>query len=107
MPDKPPVLLIKSDDPAEAAYWEFDARRSGYNQWKGMPMSERDAFKAVVRKLAAETIFRLCGGTDKEIAEAVRREFGIGPVEPVTPVSTRQQALDRMTENANDLGLDY
>jgi len=35
----------------EGAYWDFDARRKGYGDWKGMPQSERDAFKAVVRGL--------------------------------------------------------
>lgn len=39
------------EDMLEAAYWEFDARRKGYSQWKGMPQSERDAFKAVARGL--------------------------------------------------------
>lgn len=34
----------------EEAYWRFDARRSGSGPWKGMPMSERDAFKAVLRQ---------------------------------------------------------
>lgn len=37
------------DDAAEAAYWRFDARRNGLGEWKGMPMSERDAFKAEYR----------------------------------------------------------
>lgn len=37
---------------AEAAYWQFDARRMGYAEWKGAPQSERDAFKAEARKLA-------------------------------------------------------
>lgn len=36
-------------DPAELAYWNFDARRKGLGPWKGMPMSERDAFKAEYR----------------------------------------------------------
>jgi hypothetical protein len=36
----------QSDDPAEVAYWRFDARRNGLADWKGRPMSERDAFKA-------------------------------------------------------------
>lgn len=29
----------------EVAYWRFDARRKGYEDWKGHPQSERDAFK--------------------------------------------------------------
>lgn len=41
----------------EAAYWCFDARRSGYSQWKTAPMSERDAFKAEMRNaLEAEKV---------------------------------------------------
>lgn len=43
------------DDMAELAYWEFDARRAGMGKWKGMPQSERDAFKAVARKLIRRT----------------------------------------------------
>ena len=34
------------DDPAEVAYWHFDARRKGYGPWKQCPQNERDAFKA-------------------------------------------------------------
>jgi hypothetical protein len=37
------------EDRIEAAYWRFDARRKGYEQWKKAPMSERDAFKAEMR----------------------------------------------------------
>ena len=37
-------------DRAEEAYWRFDARRNGLGPWKGMPQSERDAFKAEYRK---------------------------------------------------------
>ncbi len=37
------------DDPAETAYWNFDARKKGYAQWKGVPQTERDAFKAEYR----------------------------------------------------------
>lgn len=39
------------EDMAELAYWEFDARRAGMGKWKGIPQSERDAFKAVARGL--------------------------------------------------------
>lgn len=35
----------------EAAYWNFDARRSGINEWKHRPQSERDAFKNSLRAL--------------------------------------------------------
>ena len=33
---------------SESMYWEFDARKKGYGKWKGIPQSERDAFKAVI-----------------------------------------------------------
>lgn len=46
------------DEIIERAYWEFDARRSGYGQWKGIPQSERDAFKQVVRNLLLSTTIR-------------------------------------------------
>lgn len=36
----------------EAAYWFFDARRSGYGEFKGAPQSERDAYKQTVRNVA-------------------------------------------------------
>lgn len=43
------------EDRIEDAFWRFDARHKGYNQWKAAPMSERDAFKAEMRNaLAAE-----------------------------------------------------
>lgn len=41
------------DDPAEAAYWRFDARHKGYGWWRRAPMSERDAFKAEYRAALA------------------------------------------------------
>jgi hypothetical protein len=37
----------------EVSYWEFDARRKGYGDWEGKKMSERDAYKAEMRKLLA------------------------------------------------------
>lgn len=43
------------EDMAESAYWEFDARRAGMGKWQGMPQSERDAFKAVARRLIRRT----------------------------------------------------
>jgi hypothetical protein len=42
------------EDQLEAAYWNFDARRSGYSEWTNNPQSERDAFKQVIRKLKKE-----------------------------------------------------
>lgn len=39
------------DETLESAFWKFDAMHKGYNQWRHAPMSERDAFKAVVRGL--------------------------------------------------------
>ena len=38
----------------EQAYWEFDARHKGYSDWRLMPQSERDAFKAAVRAFVAK-----------------------------------------------------
>jgi hypothetical protein len=35
-----------SEDALEAAYWEFDARKKGYNRPQ---QSERDAFKQAIR----------------------------------------------------------
>ena len=46
--EKPETVM---EEMLEAAFWEFDARRKGYSDWKGMPQSERDAFKAVARGL--------------------------------------------------------
>lgn len=40
------------DNAAEQAYWRFDARRSGYAEFRGHAQSERDAFKAEARGLA-------------------------------------------------------
>ena len=40
------------EDAIEAAYWHFDARKKGLNEWASAPQSERDAFKAEARKLA-------------------------------------------------------
>lgn len=45
----PPELLKPDDDPAETAFWNFDAMKKGYAQWKGRPLSERDAFKLQYR----------------------------------------------------------
>ena len=46
-----PVQEQDIEDAIEAAYWHFDARRSGLNEWASAPQSERDAFKAEARKL--------------------------------------------------------
>ena len=40
------------EDAVEAAYWYFDARKKGLNEWASAPQSERDAFKAEGRRLA-------------------------------------------------------
>ena len=40
---------MTTDDIIEAAYWDFDARTSGYGPYKHIPQSERDAFKSVLR----------------------------------------------------------
>lgn len=41
------------EDPAEAAFWEFDARHKGTGRFEQMRMSERDAFKLMVHKAVA------------------------------------------------------
>ncbi|MFN8993828.1 MAG: hypothetical protein ACK5X3_09260 [Pseudomonadota bacterium] len=46
-------VVEATEDAIEAAYWEFDARKRGDGKWKGLPHSERDAFKWAVRALAA------------------------------------------------------
>jgi hypothetical protein len=42
-------------DLLELLYWEFDARRKGYGEWRRVPQSERDAFKHVMVQFAAIT----------------------------------------------------
>lgn len=34
----------------EIAYWLFHARMHGHGAWAELPMTERDAFKSVMRK---------------------------------------------------------
>lgn len=46
----------RNDDPAEAAFWRFDARKKGYGRWKGASQSERDAFKAEYRAAASTAV---------------------------------------------------
>lgn len=63
-----PEIKIDLNDPGEAAFWEFDARRKGYGQWKQTPQSERDAFKAVF------PYGNWPGSTEPKTAEAVAVE---------------------------------
>ena len=51
-PAPEPVHEQDIEDAIEAAYWHFDARKKGLNEWASAPQSERDAFKAEARKLA-------------------------------------------------------
>ena len=44
--DRSKQIKDANGDRAEVAYWYFDARRKGYDQWKLQPQSERAAFKA-------------------------------------------------------------
>ena len=53
-PDCTRPKAVDTSDPAEVAYWNFDARRKGYAEWAGAPMSERDAFKAEYRAALAK-----------------------------------------------------
>ena len=48
----PPPAAISEDD-LEAAYWNFDARKKGYGEFKGRPQSERDAYKWSLRGVQA------------------------------------------------------
>ncbi len=43
------MLESEFEDMIEKSYWEFDARKKGYNDYSRQ--SERDAFKAEVRGL--------------------------------------------------------
>lgn len=44
----------KLNEILEQSFWSFDARRSGYSNWKGKPQSERDAFKGELRNVLAD-----------------------------------------------------
>ncbi len=71
VPEPPAEQDPFNDDPAEVAFWNFDARKKGYSEWKGRPQSERDAFKAeYYRAVNADRAAR-----DIAIAEAVAREM--------------------------------
>lgn len=61
-------------DPAEDAYWRFDARKNGHCEWKGRPQSERDAFKAEFNNLfaAAKTLMRTPPKADDHIPEVTK-----------------------------------
>lgn len=50
-PERVAVQEQDIEDAIEAAYWHFDARKKGLNEWASAPQSERDAFKAETRKL--------------------------------------------------------
>lgn len=53
-PPAPETVAVQEqdiEDAIEAAYWHFDARKKGLNEWASAPQSERDAFKAEARKL--------------------------------------------------------
>lgn len=46
-----PTSEASFEDALETAFWVFDAKYKGYGQFKNIAVSERDAFKAVVRNL--------------------------------------------------------
>ena len=52
----PDPTAEQENDAIEAAYWDFDARKSGYAEFKGAKQSERDAFKSTVRALLVRGI---------------------------------------------------
>jgi hypothetical protein len=48
---------LEEEERIEAAYWRYDAKHKGYNEWKLAPMSEREAFKTEMRSaLAGEKV---------------------------------------------------
>lgn len=38
------------EEKIEEAFWDFDGAHKGYGQYKDGPLSERDAFKMILRK---------------------------------------------------------
>lgn len=67
---KPPASEC---DPDEFAYWQFDARRKGYAEWRQRPQSERDAFKQEIRN-AFERGFA-CVPADRAPLESVDARY--------------------------------
>lgn len=90
-----------TEDAAEQAYWQFDARRKGLSEWRGMPMSERDAFKAEFRKAAAATLPLLARIEDLE----ARLAFKSGGDEVDAKLDIMADTLGRLTKKLeSDIG---
>lgn len=66
-----PVEEQDIEDAIEAAYWNFDARKQGLNEWAKAPQSERDAFKAEARKLIVGAVAKEC----EQCAQFVESEY--------------------------------
>jgi hypothetical protein len=49
-------VLQLDDEMLESLYWQFDARRKGYDKWRSAPQSEREAFKRVMVQFANHSI---------------------------------------------------
>lgn len=47
------VITTDIEEKIEQAYWEWDAIKKGYSQ-RGTLMTERDAFKMLIRKIISE-----------------------------------------------------
>lgn len=107
--DATPKHLLAHEDPAEAAYWEMDARIKGYGEWKGRPQSERDAFKAVAcqlmhekplsKKVARENLYSAAIDCGHEI-EADRIVLHRDPNKPGNALG---QLGDRLAEAAKSI----
>ena len=100
-----PVQEQDIEDAIEAAYWYFDARRSGLNEWASAPQSERDAFKAEARKLARGYFpTRQAQDTKREmlaVADAFirgKRAALAQQDEPVEPVDAHTTTLRNLLE---------
>ena len=95
------------EDAIEAAYWHFDARKKGLNEWAYAPQSERDAFKAEARKLvrgyfptrqAQDTKREMLAVADAFIrgkrAALAQQEEPVEPVEPVAWMFTDRESTE-------------
>lgn len=88
-----PAAPAGDGEPAESAYWRFDARRKGLAEWKGMPMSERDAFKAEYRSLEA----------DRDDCRAKSRQFEAALEAATAALSQRRAAIEALELEAANL----
>ena len=101
-----PVQDQDVEDAIEAAYWQFDCRKKGLNEWASAPQSERDAFKAEARKLVRGYFpTRQAQDTKREmlaVADAFirgKRAALAQQAEPVEPVAWKQGNLVTFNED--------